>query len=522
MVRVLLADGEPMSLEYLENLINWEENGYEVIGCAYDGNQAWKLYVQFRPDIVVTDISMPGKNGVELAKAIREQDEETQILFVSGYDDFNYVRDAMRLDVGSYVLKHELNEHTLLFHLQALREKIQNSSLRVRLMVHTLFQQILKETVPVSIGNNRQMEAILTSEFQFIILAGHIPILRGNLPVPRITLNRHNAEAAYEKVINIAYSEAYFIELDHEVVAVLVKPIHRMPSSEMKRDRIFQLAGRLTSVLIKQNIHVSAFYQQEYMCPAEIASCWRSRRRNLDIRYFSRVGTGHLLISAVSAETAVQISWMNETRKQIMEMIEEGNGKGAITIFETALAPAIHQKNLSACKEILEGCIDVMFEFHETYRLISGKSLTIPDKKYGEIQQTVQGVAHYLSNRLAELCEALSVGMSVNYTSHVRNAIEYIYKHYPNPELSVGEIAKVVGLSNNRLTILFRQQCGCGIAEYLTKYRINEAKNLLEGTGDKMYEIASRVGYTNSQYFCKVFKRETGYTPSEYRERGNG
>lgn len=100
MIKVLLVDDEKLALEYLEHIIDWEYHGFELIGVTTNPEQALAIYKTHRPDLVISDVKMPGLNGLELGDAIREYGGNTHILFLSAYKNFDYVKQAIRLGIN--------------------------------------------------------------------------------------------------------------------------------------------------------------------------------------------------------------------------------------------------------------------------------------------------------------------------------------------------------------------------------------------------------------------------------------
>lgn len=107
MIKTLLADDNKITIEYLEKMIDWEKHGFEIIATAADGIEAWDQFLKNMPDVVITDVKMPGLNGIELTKKIKEYSPDTVIVFISSYEEFSYVHSALNLGVHDYILKHE-------------------------------------------------------------------------------------------------------------------------------------------------------------------------------------------------------------------------------------------------------------------------------------------------------------------------------------------------------------------------------------------------------------------------------
>ena len=125
MVRVLLADDNPLALRYMSHLVDWESLGFEIVGMANDGEEAWEQYCLLKPQVVIMDVQMPGKNGCEVARLIREADRSTVLLFLSSYDKFDYVRAAVDLSAQEYILKHELDGSCLAEKLGKIRRLLE-------------------------------------------------------------------------------------------------------------------------------------------------------------------------------------------------------------------------------------------------------------------------------------------------------------------------------------------------------------------------------------------------------------
>ena len=109
MTDIMLVDDEVLALEYLKNMVDWERNGYHVVGCATSGKKALELFDRTHPQIVISDIRMPGTDGLELTRQIKEKDKETVVILLSAYRDFDYAQKGIRYGVSNYLLKHELS-----------------------------------------------------------------------------------------------------------------------------------------------------------------------------------------------------------------------------------------------------------------------------------------------------------------------------------------------------------------------------------------------------------------------------
>ena len=144
---VLIADDEDIVLEDLKNLIPWTENGFEIIATATNGTRAFELFEKYNPQIVISDIKMPGMDGIELCKRILAKDPNVKILLLTAYKDFNYVKDAISLGVSNYLLKHEINSQNLLSELDKIQKEISKEQIQRHLIRNRFFKRIIEDNV---------------------------------------------------------------------------------------------------------------------------------------------------------------------------------------------------------------------------------------------------------------------------------------------------------------------------------------------------------------------------------------
>jgi YesN/AraC family two-component response regulator len=150
MIKVLMVDDEKLALDYLENIISWEYYGFEVVGVTTDTEQALNLYRKHHPELIISDIRMPGMNGIDFAQAIRDKDKHSHILFLSGYRDFNYVKQAIRLGIDDYLLKSDVDEEVFLKKILQLKEVIEKECSKTQyttgIILEELFRKNIEET----------------------------------------------------------------------------------------------------------------------------------------------------------------------------------------------------------------------------------------------------------------------------------------------------------------------------------------------------------------------------------------
>lgn len=147
MIKVLLVDDEKLALEYLEHIIDWEYHGFELIGVTTNPEQALAIYKTHRPDLVISDVKMPGLNGLELGDAIREYGGNTHILFLSAYKNFDYVKQAIRLGIDDYILKSDLEEDGFLRKILKLKEEIIKEKAKKQYTITAILEELFRKNI---------------------------------------------------------------------------------------------------------------------------------------------------------------------------------------------------------------------------------------------------------------------------------------------------------------------------------------------------------------------------------------
>ena len=145
MTDIMLVDDEVLALEYLKNMVDWERNGYHVVGCATSGKKALELFDRTHPQIVISDIRMPGTDGLELTRQIKEKDKEPVVILLSAYRDFDYAQKGIRYGVSNYLLKHELSSELILKELEEVKEKLERAGNKKK-----IYLWIIRNSFPIN------------------------------------------------------------------------------------------------------------------------------------------------------------------------------------------------------------------------------------------------------------------------------------------------------------------------------------------------------------------------------------
>ena len=477
--KVMIVDDDMNFRFALREMIPWEENGCTVAAEAIHGKQALEKMEESAVDVVLTDMDMPVMNGVELTRELKKQYPEVIIVACSAFDDFSFVKESMRLGAEDYLLKQEFNGETIIQTiLKLLNEK------RSR-----------KHTEVESAGKQKQFYAWLCGEET--VPARDFPesrrIWQSDTLFLLLFYNTGTTNRIYEQSdVEILYQGK--ITEDRWIVLLNRRPVNR---------RLEQYAGssRIAGIL---------------------CGCFD--------------GT----VQAGFCEMIGKAEELPELYRRAEIALEQGSyaPRDRIFRYEDCCIPGrirdipegAWTTGSKSPEEISSGLREILLKYRPgedaVNRLLTKvfrdrmRALTLQEAEelsfYEEIRRRwfLEDKLAYLSERL----DALSGNMYTGSHPEIRSAIQYIRGNY-DKDISLGEIAAEVGLSENYFSNLFKQETGENLTMYVNKIRIEEGTKMLDTSSLKVYEIAEKVGFRNTTYFSTTFRKITGMTVSEYKNK---
>ena len=474
---------------------------------------------------VITDIKMPVMDGIELAKQIRAQNKNVKILFLSGYAEFDYAKQALDLDVEDYILKNEINEESLRQKMLELKSKIRLDEEKYHLIQQKVLSEIFnsgKNTSEYLHSSDYTLVEFISGRYYYFILEEDLPIpLMLNILPEQITENYYT----YEVI------ESCMAFTDNSVKPVGVSNIgkHRYIivlactpdiSSYNEVLRLKSYARKLqTELKNKFQRTFSIFIITRRMKVDEAHGLYERKKEHIYCKYLLgtslvcdieddklKGSTGIMLFDSIYMQNMVEKQDIDAIHKYIDELFN----------------------NVIACKSypglvmLIKNLIIVLDKYGNNLKSIkSGKgfqSYTVAEKN---LWYDAENMKKYMKKKFDELLGIMIENSKAKYSKEVLKAIEYIRKNYSNAELSIKDIAEHVSLSPTRLSYLFKAETDHTILDFLTNYRIEKAKELLSNFDYKVYEVCEMVGYGSSQYFSQVFLKLTGVKPLDYKKRGD-
>lgn len=527
MYTILLADDEKLELDSLRNHINWSSMGIRVIGNAKNGKEALKIVDEFHPDIVITDVKMPVMDGLEFARNARNIDKNLKIVFLSGYDDFKFVKAAMMVDAIDYLLKPvDINElSSLIDKIKSRFEKERLATQSIRVNIEKCIKGLILESNP-SIRN------------QFI-----------------------------EKLGSMGADSQYYFSPSYSLFSVYVDDFTEYTlkngeySSELLCSNIYDYLTETIAYYLKNGIVINMKTGQYCV----LVDNSQNNKQSLDFlyKYLSeniRSSFGISVTISVSEKTS-DIFLLNTIYEDLDNIYDYkfylGNGKiltsgdcrdnnfnnpdYKLPQIKDKLCSAIYSMDMSLARSVIGAfvnqivrdkpskqpvCKYIFDTANYIYENIVRNDSTLNslyniDDFYNHLvlyKDTLEALQKYAFSKLEFIIGHMIEKNKDNKQQIVNNVISIIESSYYK-QLTVEDISKQVYLTPNYLRTVFKEKTGETILDYITKYRISKATSLLQDKSLKIHEISVMVGYENISYFCSLFSKYKGITPNEFRKK---
>ncbi|WP_027085952.1 response regulator transcription factor [Cohnella panacarvi] len=528
MKKVMLVDDEIVIRENIRDCVDWEREGFVYCGDASDGELALPMIESIVPDILITDIKMPFLNGLELSAIVRKRLPDTKIIILSGHDEFEYARSALRLGIEEYCLK-PVSSADLVALLRSVSAKIDlERSEKARL-------EALRE-------NKNENAALSQEKLLADICTGMITTAEALDTASALSLN---LMARYYVVVitDVRCGKSHSASIDHGVVGQAEALIRDKFASHaetfefkrsrtervwiLKHDTLQKLEGALELAQNEMKSEIEAVtgcrlalgigsvqerlqHVHSSFLEAEEDKHWKRLTHSAQSRWSLRAVEGALDPSVVL------------DRQRYIEFLKIGSpadiGRVARALAE-GLRKVDWRNDLYGFYLLNDLTLEVFQTAKNLYRNLDDAEETLMRFQHniGDIGSW-EDASRYLA-KLAELFWQWRGVAADRYADMLEQAKTYIMRNYGQDRLSLQDVADHVCVSPSHLSKVFSQETGQTFIEFLTSVRIRRAMELLKTTNDKSYEIAHQVGYNDAHYFSNLFKKATGMTTKDFRKQ---
>lgn len=528
---ILFIDDEELIRQSFLKLVDWESRQFDVAGVFKDGEDAWEYLSSHPVDIIVTDINMPFMNGIRLLEHIRRENLRTRVLFLTGYEYFEYAHKAVQLKAFDFLLKPVTTEQLLnaveraaydIENEEAAQEAV-GKSLELsqsEFVNQLLYGQMKKE----DIKNEAAAVEILPDAWGYLVMMAAVDEVEGN-----------------------KISDGQAIELKHQLQDEIIKQKREMEGK----------TGEAFEIYFARNL--SPHIQMLLVCKDRELFTADFIRRFVDCLLEMEKEGGQYRVTLTVGRSHKRMEYVPEAFQEVLHAAKDRHmlkGKGWKAVYVTNSPREKEEKDKvvlptdTFLQHIRMGMVEEVeqdirqiyepFRHKEYISLASAKMVTTElaiTAFKGEQSSSDESVSYlyYLNhiqqlNTLDELEDDIrqfAVGIAKrrkkggNHKKKIAGqALEYLKRNYMKENLSLNDTAAYLNISVPYLAVLFKQETRQNFSAHLLEIRMEKAKELLRTTSSTVGEIAEAVGYSSSQYFAVCFKKYTGISPGAYREEG--
>ena len=542
MLRLMIVDDEQIIREALSSMIDYTSLGYEVIATAKNGMEAYDRIRDDYPDVVITDIKMPFMDGLTLARLAKKEIPGLKVVILSGYDDFNYAKQAIGIGVEDYLLK-PITKNALIERLSEIRSRYEHEKTQKE-----YYEKFQREMQAYEKNSSR--------DFFEALVDGSMDMMEVYKRAEKLGLDIV-AEAYNVLIFTMNCDEDFSGQRDEyssweaESLELLENFFAGHSSAMLFRSNIFSYG-----VLLKGQRE--AIEENTRACVDEIRKILS--RQDGRREWFLAVGQSVERLSQIqksyhTASRAFSQRYLydeNILYYDEMETMEHPGGQAETEdnaylqkVDVNAMNPAILQKFLSnGLQEETENFVKDYFYaigqepmeslVFRNYVILNVRFSVISfikglgcdtnemesadtEEVLAESGKNMESAIAYAKKMISQAIEIRDQNSGNKNRSILKTAVDFIDSHYMDEEISLNTVANVANVSSNHFSALFSQNMGQTFIEYLTTLRMNKAKELLRCTGMRSSEIAGEIGYKDAHYFSYLFKKTQGMTPTQYR-----
>jgi len=529
MYNIVLVDDERLELETLQNYVPWSDMGFRIIGTAKNGKEGLSKLGELLPDILITDVKMPIMDGVEFAGIARSLLPHLKIIFLSGYDDFAYVKSALQVEASGYLLK-PLDMDELYRLMEKVKQKCieeQRGKQSARALAIQLVHALLREMRPHA--RKLQADEILSLRLE------PLNSVTGMYSFSLITIDEFPSLMKYidngAAIITEIKQEIERLALAHEALVISISEYQHLVISV--RDTLQDM--------LQWSQELGAFTQWVTFCSysrqAELEQLTEIYPRLLQQRnrHLFLYGAGHFIVAEESAAgldpTAIGIeadAVSVQVNKPVPEIdhlhahIQQGRRQEIndwVADFISAQMEAVNG-SMAQLQSIVFELLDQLYVRHVISHSAIKEKMEDKTALFNKLTviESIPYLEQMIRSTVLQMMSAVAEQELDRHTVIVRQLKKLIKEQY-DKHLTIEFLAGQVYMSPNYLRTIFKEHTDTTVLEYVTQVRMEHAVELLQEGSLKIHEISARVGYENPSHFCAIFLKKRGLTPNQYRNQ---
>ena len=514
MLKAIIADDEINICYLISNLIDWDEYGIEIVKICTNGKEAYSSILELNPDIVITDIRMPGYDGLKLVRETKRVDKNVVFILISGHKDFQYAYNAIQYGVEHYMLK-PIHKNELIKNIESIKSKI--SEKKTLSSLEQLTQNSQHRFLKDLVSSSSDIEALSEDK----IISDYLLEDKSSYSLALIKPDFRNISREPQKELIMNKISSYFTHTEshddlnfitysyNEMILVLISS-----EEDLTKDRIIDCLTCLRKKIVNFcDISIGI----DHICNSY-----------KDIEYNN-------VLKALSLKIHYgknRFFFIDDLKQLSLKDIDKSVHLSFRKLIESLNASEVEVWFNENASFFLSDQIDPYQQFHLCESLI--EELSILNAKLSHMKESDANIQlEYLKNLMRQLgrreelfdfvqaktwkiINELIQEKSPGSNHYIKSAKIYIEENY-DTDLTLESLSRSISISPNYLSMLFKKEVGMNFNRFLTEVRINKAKYYLTESNMNIYEIAQKVGFNDSRYFSRKFLKIIGLKPTEYR-----
>ena len=518
MIRIMIVDDMPVFREYLVSCIDWAAYGFEICCEAKDGKEALEKFDEANPDIVLTDITMPYIDGINLAEQLLMINSEVSVVFITGNSEFEYARRAVKMGACDYIVK-PFDKEELIFSLLKLKDninktiemQIEKEEFNAQAKEEALRKLIYKQNGPITEIELQQLHSncVNFNTEYFLVCTVKIATYENSKRTDHIIKWEDVLINMLKDMIQIEGKFEMFRDFEGNIITILNFDSKR----EQKEYKGYEFKDLIK--LVKQSLEFDITVGISELCDGiqNIKDAYYQTLRMINKKYQDDKGNVHYYNEAEAKEWKNFYSW--DVIDSINKNLETLNYDGIQSIFVQELDTIEDIENEEFGTMIFMSLLSLLLSF----LIKKGRNIEDVFGQYFKPYEMIMNTPGYLAKRGLSLDCYRTV---INYLSENKNELSYlvaqkakdfIVNHYSDASLSIDDIARHLLMNQTYLRKMFKSETNMTLSEYITKIRMEKAKELIQNSNFKISYISTIVGYNDVGYFGKCFKKYYGISP---------
>lgn len=523
MYKILIVDDEVLVRIGLKNTIDWESLGFTVVGEASNGEQGYTQFLKLEPDVVITDIKMPKQDGLWLTEQIHREHKQTKILVLTCYDEFHYARTALKNGASDYILKSEIVDEELIELMKKLKLSLDEAYAKNPKNPSTAQNQnavkrsLLNDLIKVKFNFDERLKhrfeelhfELENTKYAFLYLENKMD-------------DKLNSKQISETTVNLMIDQLNERGIAYLFNGYMDEHLFLISANDLSLTLLNRLCNTIQNGVVQYfGISINLVFSNTFDHYTLLGETHDKLMERVEMFFY--IPKDEVLIENVDHIKIVHANpqeMKNRYTAKLIDWIGQENKEMALSCFEEIFGE-FRMKHYPP--RLLKLFVTQVFgELYNVYQYV----FDLPEVafSYSVFHEAVLKTTHVDALRVITSKLIKSIIQELKYIRHnqakhlIVRAINFIEHNY-DQNISLDDIAKVINLSKPYVCNIFKKETGQNLSTYINQIRIEKAKQLLQNPANSNKDIYAMVGYSNQQYFSRVFKKMTGMTTTAFKEK---